>query len=135
MSERPVEPTSSGSPADSDDNRRRFVRTEYQLEVSLERESTFYNRFTENISAGGLFIATHDTRPLGEIIEMSFTIPDRKDPITVQGEVRWLREYREDNTDMVPGMGVRFINLTDSDEKDIVKFIASREPEFFDDDL
>ena len=135
MSVRPDEPTSTDSAADAEENRRRFARTEYQVEVSLESESTFYNGFTENISAGGLFIATHDTRPMGEVIEMSFTIPGRKDPIAVQGEVRWLREYREDNTDMVPGMGVNFINLSESDKRDIEKFITSRAPEFFDTDL
>ena len=133
MSTNPATPGATKAPSIPHDNRRQHVRTRYRVEVTLESESNFYNGFTENISSGGLFIATYDIRPMGERIHLEFTIPDRSGPVSIIGEVRWLREYNHSNTDMIPGMGVRFIDLSESDRADIEKFIATKDTIFYDD--
>jgi uncharacterized protein (TIGR02266 family) len=75
-------------------NRREHDRFYCRVDVTLESESTFYNGFTENISAGGLFIATYDVRPIGGTLNLEFTIPGREAPIRAKGEIRWVREYQ-----------------------------------------
>lgn len=115
-------------------NKRQFLRKQLQIEVSLYSESNFYKGFSENISEGGLFIATYDLQPVGAIIEVEFKFPYDNETIKVKGEVRWLREYNPINPDMIPGMGLKFVNLSDNDKNKIDQFINKREPLFYDDE-
>src|SRR3954451_8258819 len=87
--------------------RRSFTRFDVELDVSLESESNFYLGLTENLSEGGLYIATHVLKPIGTRLEVSFKLPQRPDPIRAIGVVRWVREYSE-TSDTPPGLGVRF---------------------------
>lgn len=127
--------TETNSPPVESSNRREHDRYTCRVDVTLESESTFYNGFTENISAGGLFIATYDVRPIGGTLNLEFTIPGYDGPIQVQGEIRWIREYNDMTPDMIPGMGVRFINLSPEAGEAIERFTAVKEPLFYDDDL
>ena len=42
-----------------DDNRRRHLRYAVELDVSMSSEHNFYAGFAENLSEGGVFVATH----------------------------------------------------------------------------
>lgn len=125
-------PASAGGRPGED--QRRFERADFKVEVTLESESNFYNGFTENISAGGLFVATYDTREIGDTLSMEFTLPGREAPISVKGEVRWLRELNPLTPDMTPGMGVRFVDLSDETAEIITAFIQHKDPLFYDDE-
>ena len=120
-------------PADSSGQHRIDPRAAVELDVSLGSEHNFYAGFVENLSAGGVFVATHLLRPVGEVIELSIHIPDDDEVVKGTGEVRWLREYNE-TSDVPPGMGVKFITLADGAQKVIEKFLAQRDPLFFDDE-
>jgi uncharacterized protein (TIGR02266 family) len=88
---------------------------------------------TENLSEGGLFIATHVHKPLGTQIEVSFKLPDMSEPVKVTGTVRWVREYSE-TSDTSPGMGVRFEHIGPEHTEQIRRFLAARDPLFYDED-
>ena len=109
-------------------------RAAVELDVSLGSEHNFYAGFVENLSAGGVFVATHLLRPVGEVIELSIHISEAGSTVKGTGEVRWLREYNE-TSDVPPGMGVKFLDLEDGAENAIEHFLAQRDPLFFDDDL
>jgi uncharacterized protein (TIGR02266 family) len=113
--------------------RRVHSRHDIELEVTLESESNFYMGLTENLSAGGLFIATHTLRPLGTSVEVSFRLPGSAEPVTVVGTVRWVREY-SDTSDTGPGLGVRFDDIAPQTTELIAAFLASRAPLFHDED-
>lgn len=115
-------------------DQRLFPRADYRVEVTLESESNFYNGFTENISAGGLFVATYDTREIGDRLTMELTLPGREEPISVHGEVRWIRELNPLTPDVTPGMGVRFIDISDEAVAAIERFAKEKDPLFFDDE-
>jgi uncharacterized protein (TIGR02266 family) len=102
--------------------------------VSLGSDHNFYAGFAENLSGGGVFVATHALKPAGEIVELSITLPDSNAVITARGEVRWIREYNE-ASNVPPGMGIKFTQLGEGAEDAINAFLARREPMFFDDDL
>jgi uncharacterized protein (TIGR02266 family) len=115
------------------DARRAHVRHDVELDVSLESESNFYMGLTENLSEGGLFIATHLVKPLGTQIDVSFKLPQMAEPIKAMGVVRWVREYSE-TSDSMPGMGVRFERIGPEQVEQIRQFLAARAPLFYDED-
>ncbi len=116
------------------ERRREHPRFGVELDVSLGSDHNFYAGFAENLSAGGVFVATHLLKPVGEIIELSIHIPESELMIQGTGEVRWIREYNE-ASDVPPGMGVKFLELEPGAEEAIQYFLSHRDPMFFDDDF
>jgi|RhiMethySRZTD1v2_1073278.scaffolds.fasta_scaffold45843_3 uncharacterized protein (TIGR02266 family) len=113
--------------------RRSESRFAVDLDVGLGSDHNFYAGFAENLSAGGIFVATHLLKPVGSSIELSIHLPDLEAPIVGKGEVRWVREYNE-RSDMPPGMGIRFNEIGPEAQTAIEKFLKQREPLFFDDE-
>ena len=109
-------------------------RYDLEVKVDLESDHNFYTGLTQNISAGGLFIATHALKKIGDRITLKFTLPGNAESVTVETEVRWIREntalMRAEGT----GMGVRFINLSAEASAAINKFLQDRESLFYDDE-
>lgn len=120
-------------PQVDDAQRREHARYKVELDVSLGSDHNFYVGFVENMSAGGVFIATHMLKAVGEILELSIHIPSSDVKIVGTGEVRWVREYSE-RSNVPPGMGVRFIHLEPGCLESIENFLARREPIFYDED-
>jgi uncharacterized protein (TIGR02266 family) len=113
--------------------RREAPRFSVDLDVSLGSDHNFYSGFAENISSGGVFVATHMLKPVGEILELGIYFADNEQSIRVMGEVRWVRVYNE-SSDVPPGMGIRFIELERGAQDIIETFLKKRDPLFFDDE-
>ena len=113
--------------------RREHERFSVDLQVSVLSEHNFYAGLAENLSAGGLFIATHQLQKVGSRIELSVRMPDSEEVFQVVGEVRWVRGYNE-HSDTPPGLGVRFTELPPGAAAAISRFLGQREPLFFDDE-
>jgi uncharacterized protein (TIGR02266 family) len=113
--------------------RREHDRFAVDLEVSVFSETNFYAGLAENLSAGGLFIATHQMQKVGSKINLSLRMPDSEEVFQIVGEVRWVRLYNE-TSDTSPGLGVRFAELPPGAGAAIDKFLGQREPLFFDDE-
>lgn len=130
-------PVDEGTPARNDEGlgqrRRHFARYKVELDVSLGSDHNFYVGFVENISAGGVFIATHMLKSVGEVLDISIHLPNSSGTVTGTGEVRWIREYSE-RSNVPPGMGVRFLTLEPGAQEAIEQFLAHREPIFYDED-
>src|SRR5262249_7889775 len=115
------------------DSGRVHPRVDVEIEVTLESESNFYVGLTENMSVGGLFIATHLVKPMGTTMEVLLKLPDEKGPIRVTGTVRWVRMF-SDSSDTSPGMGVRFGDMDAANHQRIRAFLDERPPLFHDSD-
>lgn len=113
--------------------RREHQRFMVELEVNVQSEHNFYAGLAENLSAGGLFIATHKLQKVGSKIELTLKLPDTPEEFPVTGEVRWVRVYNE-SSDTSPGLGIRFTELPAGATAAIEKFLGQREPLFFDDE-
>lgn len=111
--------------------RREHARYSVDLEVSVTSEHNFYAGFVENLSVGGVFIATHQLKPVGERLEFSVRLPNLEHAIRGTGEVRWVRVYSE-GSDVPPGMGIKFDALDEASQRSIESFLAQREPLFYD---
>jgi len=116
-------------------NVRASERFDLEVKVDLESDHNFYTGLTQNISAGGVFIATHHIRRIGDRITLKFTLPGSERTIDVETEVRWIRENTAlQRVDGAQGMGVRFINLTPEASAVINAFIQSRDSLYYDDE-
>lgn len=124
---------SSDSVAPGDSVRREHDRFVVDLQVDVLSEHNLYAGLAENLSAGGLFIATHQLQPVGSRIELSLRMPDCEEAFQILGEVRWVRLYNE-HSDTSPGFGVRFTELPPGSAEAISRFLGQREPLFFDDE-
>jgi uncharacterized protein (TIGR02266 family) len=122
----------SVAPLSDAGHRREHSRFSVDLDVTVGSDHNFYAGFAENLSAGGVFIATHKLKPAGSRIELSINLPDGVQ-IKAQGEVRWIRVFNE-QSDTPPGMGVKFEDLDAGSIVAIQSFLARREPLFFDDE-
>lgn len=115
-------------------NSREFRRFPLKVEVSYASDHNFYTGFMENLSSGGLFVATHTPGNIGDVIELNFTVPGLQGICTAVCKVRWIREYNPLNPESVPGMGLQFYQLDGEARSAIEVFIKHREPIFYDDD-
>ncbi len=127
IDERDVEPVPSSRPS-----MRAHERRTVEIEVDFASDSNFYVGFAENLSGGGVFVATYVLRPIGTRIDLSIQLAGDAEPLRVRGEVRWTREPSRSG-DLWPGMGVRFEGLAPEDEARILAFVGKRDPLFFDD--
>jgi uncharacterized protein (TIGR02266 family) len=101
-----------------------------EIDVTLHSEHNFFTGFTENISQGGLFIATHEYLPIGTELDLTFRLPNTRE-IRTRARVCWIREYNPDNVGVSPGMGVQFLELSPDDLALVSAFVREREPLFF----
>lgn len=127
---RPISIKPPVAQADPNANRRASRRVAIEAQVTYASESNFYAGFAEDLSDGGLFIATYNLQPIGTLIDISFTLPNGHIVNTV-GQVRWVRDTHDDNDDAPPGMGVKFEALAPEDRRGIVDFLRRRDPLFF----
>ncbi len=101
--------------------------------MNSSSDHNFYTGFTQNISEGGLFVATSNIAPLGTNLEFTFTLHPDPESITVRGVVRWIRESH-DFTELPPGMGVMFSDVDAIASDRINEFIGRRRESIFYDD-
>ena len=121
-------PRHRSTPAPHDD-RRGHARQILKLVITMHGETNFYTGHSEDLSAGGIFIATTHVLPIGTPVVLSFTLPGSDVPIGVVGTVQWVRGP---NGTVKPGMGVRFDDLCKQSLHAIRAFTLQRTPELLD---
>ena len=107
--------------------------SELSVEFSITGDTvhTFYTGLAEDISTGGVFLATHQIYPIGSEITLNFDISGKK--ISLKAIVRWVKAAEIfDNTDIPPGVGLQFVNLSQGAKDVIDAFTKKREPMFVD---
>jgi uncharacterized protein (TIGR02266 family) len=112
------------------DERRSAPRHEISLDVTFESEHNFYTGLTQDLSGGGLFIATYALRPVGECIRVRFTLPGSTEILDAITEVRWLRQNNTGAGD--PGMGLEFLQMSPRTRQAVKDFIEKRESILYD---
>jgi uncharacterized protein (TIGR02266 family) len=100
----------------------------------MESDHNFYTGLTQDISTGGLFVATHRLRQVGDHVTVTFTLPGRTERIAVETEVRWIRSLPNPSADAPIGMGLRFLNLRPEARQAIATFLRQRDSLFYDDE-
>ncbi len=108
---------------------RKETRKPLAVTLGIKSDNNFYVGFSENISTGGIFIATHQTLSTGEKILLSFQLPDEKEPCVVHATVKWTRHFNIQSPEAQPGMGIQFDEGLSKDvEQKIRAFMNKRPP-------
>lgn len=118
------------APAASFAEMRREPRHLVELEVTVTADATTYLGFTENLSSGGVFVATYAQKRIGSKVTIGITLPDGE-AIEVPGVIRWMRQ--PSGGEGWPGIGVQFEAVPPQHEERLRKFLSRREPLFYDD--
>jgi uncharacterized protein (TIGR02266 family) len=116
--------------APSGAERRVASRVRLEADVSLYSATTFWAGVAEDLSEGGLFVATYQLEPIGTAMDLRFELPTGQ-AIAVRGVVRWVREVMDEG---MPGMGIQFHDLTAHDLAVIKSFVKHRPPLLWDTD-
>jgi uncharacterized protein (TIGR02266 family) len=122
--------TPSAPPQTRGLDRRVHSRVRVDLDVTLSSEHNFFTGFAENLSEGGLFIATHEYLDVGTELDVTFRLPGGRE-IASRARVCWVREYNPDSVGVSPGMGVQFLDLRADDQAAVLAFLRQREPMFY----
>jgi uncharacterized protein (TIGR02266 family) len=110
--------------------RRSFPRLPLEVEIGFHSETNFYAGLSQDISAGGIFVATHELMEIGTQVSVSFALPAVGE-IKADGKVVWVRQPLEGE----PGIGIRFEQLADADRALIERFIEKRPPLYHEEEL
>jgi uncharacterized protein (TIGR02266 family) len=108
------------------DERRKHPRLSMSVEVDFGSEHNFYSAQTRDISVGGLFIETDVALPIGTRLRIDLKFLKKK--LQAEGEVTWVLVGDKQAT---VGVGVRFVDLSDTAKKNIEAFMVLREPMAF----
>jgi len=112
--------------------RRVHERVPVAVDVNFESDSNFYTGLIQDISEGGLFIASETPRERGDEMIVHLKIPGCAQPFEVRTEVRWVRDNVSNMSHGLPiGMGVRFVDPDPALVEACRQFIKQRESLFF----
>ena len=111
--------------------RRAAERIELQVDIGFQSDTNFFTGYAEDLSDGGLFIATYDIKAIGTPLTVSFVLPGGRH-VVAPCRVTWVREPFDQSSDTKPGMGVAFERLDEADRAAILRFCTQRPPLFFD---
>jgi uncharacterized protein (TIGR02266 family) len=111
-----------------DAQRRIAQRFHVDLELTLQSETTIWIGHAENVSDGGVFVASKELKPIGTEIEMTLKLPGENVlPVWAVGTVVWIRETSGSNADAPLGMGIQFRLIADEALRRIRDFIRERQ--------
>ncbi|HEY4717122.1 MAG TPA: TIGR02266 family protein [bacterium] len=105
---------------------------------ATEGTKDFVVDYSTDLSEGGVLIQTTTPMPMDTTLDLKFRLPGAIKLIEVKGKVMWAQQYIPGTPDLnlVPGMGVKFVNLDDRSKKYIEAFIKKeRGTRVFEDDI
>ncbi len=95
------------------------------LALRFEKFTSFVDEYASWLSLGGMFVATSDLRPVGDIVDLVIELTDGFRLIEAVGEVVWLRP-RAAGAGRPAGIGVRFQALDEKGRELILKILEEQ---------
>src|SRR5215831_20928318 len=108
---------------------RRDMRTPVTLKIKFKSASLnqFIERYSVDVSRGGIFIRTKEPLPVGTQLKFEFQLQDSQPLISGEGTVVWIREHDPTRTGVAPGMGVRFDRLTPQSQQVLDRILSEKQ--------
>jgi len=97
--------------------RRRENRVAKAMSVSFKSHAGLANAFTEDVCGGGMFIRTTSPLPKGERLLLHINLPDGGDALKIGCEVAWQRTGINPAAKPPPGMGLKFVQISRTDQE------------------
>jgi len=115
------------------ENNREFCRAPLEVDVTMMSENNFYAGLTDNISEGGVFVATYQPPSIGSEVDLLLRLPESEQSFRFHGVVCWLRSFEASCEGAPPGCGIKWLALPAEAKLAIQKFVAGRETILVDD--
>ncbi|HMJ12940.1 MAG TPA: TIGR02266 family protein [Polyangiaceae bacterium] len=122
-------PRKDTPPFEGKEHRKRGERVFLEVDIGLLSESYFYTGLSQDLSRGGVFVATYQLKAPGTRVSVYFVLPDGH-AVSADGVVRWTRDAGSE--DLPPGMGIAFENLPERDVTAINRYCHNRAPLYHD---
>jgi len=110
---------------------RQHRRVDLTVEITMGSDSNFYAGVTDNISEGGVFVATALPPPVGANVAMTLTLPDLGRKLALSGVVRWVRDL-DHRHGVAVGCGIQWVDLPEEARRLVEHFVRSRDTLLYD---
>jgi uncharacterized protein (TIGR02266 family) len=70
---------------------------------------TFVEKYAPNVTRGGIFLASRDPRPVGEVLHFEVLLRQGGPVLSGEGRVTWVKEFNPAEPHRPYGMGVQFL--------------------------
>lgn len=94
-----------------------------QVRYGVEKQRMLRN-FALNLGAGGFYLETPLSLPVGSNISFELQLPDHRQPVVGRGQVTWVNgAARPPRPDLPPGVGLQFSELSRDDDWILRQFL------------
>jgi type IV pilus assembly protein PilZ len=110
---------------------RQHRRYPVNLRVDYSTRDAFLANRVSNLSQGGMFIPTDSPLPVQSELDLVLSLNgDGGDggQIRARGRVIWNYDIRKGTSRVVPGMGIKFVDLSPDDNRRLVDYLATLRP-------
>lgn len=98
------------------------------LSLSYKDRKTFLKAYTSDSDMGGLFIKAENPLSPGHKFQLKLIMPGISNPLQIKCEVIWARKREKSLPDLQPGMGIKFIEMSDRSREVLKKYITTGIP-------
>jgi uncharacterized protein (TIGR02266 family) len=109
----------------SDFNTRAEPRATKVLSLSFKDRQNFIKAYTGDVGTGGLFIKTESPLSKGEQFLLKLQLPGVPEPLQIKCEVAWERKPESSQPKLLPGMGVKFCDISKKDHQILSEYLAT----------
>jgi uncharacterized protein (TIGR02266 family) len=81
---------------------------------------TFVEKYAPNVTRGGIFLASRDPRPVGEVLRFEVLLRQGGPVLSGEGRVTWVKEFNPAEPHRPYGMGVQFLYV-DPDARPVLE--------------
>ena len=107
--------------------RRVFPRWSLHAAVDVASDRERFAGLSFDVSAGGIFVATHEAPPLGTDVAVQVTLPDGT-RLDLAGVVRWVRPPARASAGLPAGIGIEWHELPMDALRALLHFAELRDP-------
>ncbi|MBN2576429.1 MAG: TIGR02266 family protein [Deltaproteobacteria bacterium] len=97
-----------------------------RLQLRYPDEGTFIQRFSPNVTRGGIFLASRTPFPVGTVLNFEVSLVQGPPLLGGTGKVAWVREYNPDEPQRAHGMGVQFLNVAPGSRPMLERLLARK---------
>ena len=108
---------------------RSHPRFEVSIPVDCTTRHVFVSNHVCNISKGGLFIRSETPLPLNSEVSLVLRLPETEQCIRATGRVIWNYDIQKGTTRIIPGSGIRFLDMPPADRATLERYLSGLTPQ------
>lgn len=101
--------------------------TPVRIRLRYPDVDTFVQKFAPNVTRGGVFIASRNIQPVGDLIAFEIQLVTGEVVLAGQGKVTWVKAFNPAEPTRPYGMGVQFVNVTPACRPVLARILRSRD--------